>query len=395
MAGPRVFQDMRLSLPLLAAAALVAAAPAAAHAQQKAPALSAQPQAIPLDRVVAVVGDVVITQSNLQEKLIAKRQEGAKIPTDSTAFRAFVLGAANELVDEELLLRKGKELKVEVPDADIANTVDKQIKEIRGRFTSEAEYRNELAKAGLGTPEEFKRYRLDEVKRSETISRTVRKLREEGKIVQANVTDAEVEDAYERNKSTLPKREASIAWRQIIVAPRPSPAAKERARAKAESLLVELKTGGDFEKLAKRESMDPGSKDNGGDLGWNRRGRMVAEFDRWMFALPPGQLSPVIETPFGYHIIRVDRVWRPHGRPGPRSTPSPRSTTTSRAPRRPRCSHPSRVRSFLPRISRASRTRRRRSTWCSRSRGMARCRPSSSSRRSRRSRKAGTSPSRR
>jgi len=75
--------------------------------------------------------------------------------------------------------------------------------------------------------------------------------------------------------------------------PRPSPAAKERARAKAESLLVELKTGSDFEKLAKRESMDPGSKDNGGDLGWNRRGRMVAEFDRWMFALAPGQLSPV------------------------------------------------------------------------------------------------------
>jgi peptidyl-prolyl cis-trans isomerase SurA len=299
---------MRLSLPLVTAAALVAAAPFVVQAQQKASALTVQPQAIPLDRVVAVVGDVVITQSNLQEKLIAKRQEGATIPTDSTGFRTFVLGAVNELVDEELLLTKAKDLKVEVPDVDIANTVDKQVKEIRARFTSDAEYRNELSKAGLGTPEEFKRYRLDQVKRSETISRTVRKLREDGKIVQANVTDAEVEDAFERNKATLPKREASIAWRQIIVAPHPSAAEKERARTKAESLLVELRTGGDFEKLAKRESMDPGSKDNGGDLGWNRRGRMVAEFDRWMFALPPGQLSPVIETPFGFHIIRVDRV---------------------------------------------------------------------------------------
>jgi peptidyl-prolyl cis-trans isomerase SurA len=298
---------MRLSFPLLAAA-LVAAAPVAVPAQQKAPGLSVQPQAIPLDRVVAVVGDVVITQSNLQEKLIAKRQEGATIPTDSAAFRAFVLAAANELVDEELLLRKGKDLKVEVPDADVANTVDKQVKEIRARFTSDAEYRNELSKAGLGTPEEFKRYRLEEVKRSEMISRTVKKLREDGKIVQANVTDAEVEDAFERNKATLPKREASVAWRQIIIAPRPSAAEKARARAKAESLLVEIKGGADFEQVAKRESMDPGSKDNGGDLGWNRRGRMVADFDRWMFALQPGQLSPVIETPFGYHIIRVDRV---------------------------------------------------------------------------------------
>jgi peptidyl-prolyl cis-trans isomerase SurA len=127
-------------------------------------------------------------------------------------------------------------------------------------------------------------------------------------MVSVNVTDAEVQDAYERNKASLPKREASVTWRQIIVAPKPTAAAKAAARAKAESLLVELKTGGDFEKLAKRESNDVGTKENGGDLGWNRRGRMVPEFDRWMFALPPGQLSPVIETAFGYHIIRVDRV---------------------------------------------------------------------------------------
>lgn len=54
--------------------------------------------------------------------------------------------------------------------------------------------------------------------------------------------------------------------------------------------------------------MDQGTKEQGGDLGWNRRGNMVPQFDRWMFALPPGQLSPVIETVFGFHIIRVDRV---------------------------------------------------------------------------------------
>jgi peptidyl-prolyl cis-trans isomerase SurA len=295
----------------LSAAVLLAVAPAGLRAQQPAPA--AQPatatvQAIPLDRVVAVVGDVVITQSDLQEKVIAKRQEGVQLPTDSAALHTFLLGTVNELVDEELLLRKAKELKIEVPDADVANTVDKQVKEIRGRFSSDAEFRRELAKAGLGTPEEFRRFRTDDVKRNEMISRTVRKLREEGKMVQANVTDAEVQEAYERNRASLPKREASVTWRQIIVAPKPTAAAKEQARTKAESLLVEIKTGGDFEKLAKRESMDPGSRENGGDLGWNRRGRMVPEFDRWMFSLAPGQLSPVIQTAFGYHVIRVDRV---------------------------------------------------------------------------------------
>ena len=291
----------------------MAAAPAALPAQQPSPTVpsvqsTAAAQAIALDRVVAIVGDVVITQSGLQEKLIQKRQEGATIPSDSAAWRTFVLGVVNELVDEELLLQKSKDLKIEVPDADVTNTVDKQVKEIRARFSSEAEFRSELQKAGLGTPEEFRRYRTEEVRRAETITRTVRKLREDGKVVPANVTDAEVQEAYDRNRATLPKREASVGWRQIIIAPKPTAAAKDRARAKAESLLVEIKSGGDFELLAKRESMDPGSKDNGGDLGWNRRGRMVAEFDRWMFALPPGQMSPVVETPFGFHIIRVDRV---------------------------------------------------------------------------------------
>src|SRR5207302_10547720 len=83
---------------------------------------------------------------------------------------------------------------------------------------------------------------------------------------------------------------------------------KAAAKAKAESLLVDIKKGADFELLAKRESMDPGSKETGGDLGWNRRSQMVREFDRWMFALAPGQLSPVIETQYGYHIIRLDRA---------------------------------------------------------------------------------------
>ena len=305
---------MRFRLAL-SAAALLASAPLALRAQQKIPGpptppvqLAADAQRVPLDRVVAVVGDVVITQSGITERMIRKRAEGGKIPTDSAGVATFVRATINELVEEELLIARAKELKIEVPDADVANTVEKQIKEVRGRFPTESEYRNELSKAGYGTPDEYKRFLLDRVKRDELIQRTVKKLREEGKIVQANVTDTEVEEAYERARGSLPKREANVGWRQIIIAPHASVASKERARVKAESLLVELRNGADFEKLAKRESMDPGSKDNGGDLGWNRRGKMVPEFERWMFAIAPGQLSPVVETAFGFHIIRVDRI---------------------------------------------------------------------------------------
>ena len=301
----------RLVFSLALTAALSPVLAAQVPASPAAPALQSpgvSPTTLPLDRVVAVVGDVVITQSNLQERMIQKRAEGTPFPTDTVAFRAFLLTVTNELVDEELLVQKGKELKVEVPDADVNTTVDKQSRDIRKKFGSDAEFRSELTKAGYGSPEEYKKFLADGIKRSETIARTVRKLKEEGKMSQANITDAEVAEAFERAKGSMPKREAAVTWRQIIITPKPSPAAREVARVRAESLLVELNTGADFEKLAKRESQDPGSKDNGGDLGWNRRGKMVPAFDRWMFALTPGVLSPVVETPFGFHIIRVDRA---------------------------------------------------------------------------------------
>ena len=130
-----------------------------------------------------------------------------------------------------------------------------------------------------------------------------------------NVTEAEISAEFDRSKEFLPQKPASVTFKQIVIAPQPTAAAKEVARVKAESLLAQLKSGTDFEKLAKRESMDLRTKETGGDLGWARRERQSARVrplavrhGRISAALPPGQLSPVVETPYGYHIIRVDRV---------------------------------------------------------------------------------------
>ncbi len=71
---------------------------------------------------------------------------------------------------------------------------------------------------------------------------------------------------------------------------------------------MQVNKGADFAELARTHSQDPGSGAQGGDLGWNRRGAMVKEFDEMMFALPVGRVSPVVETPFGFHIIKVDRA---------------------------------------------------------------------------------------
>jgi peptidyl-prolyl cis-trans isomerase SurA len=146
------------------------------------------------------------------------------------------------------------------------------------------------------------------MRRSELQRRTIDKLRQEGKMPPVNVTEAQVEASFNRSRTQLPRRPATVTFRQIVVTPVAQAAAKFTARVKAESLLAEIRAGTDFERVAKRESADSASREQGGDLGWNRRGRMVPEFERWMFALRPGDMSPVVETAHGFHIIRVDRV---------------------------------------------------------------------------------------
>ena len=85
------------------------------------------------------------------------------------------------------------------------------------------------------------------------------------------------------------------------------------ARAQAEKVLEELKAGANFEQLAKERSADPGSASKGGDLGLFARGRMVPEFDEAAFALKqPGDISGIVETKFGFHILKLD-ARRPAG----------------------------------------------------------------------------------
>ncbi|MFN2564664.1 MAG: peptidylprolyl isomerase [Gemmatimonadaceae bacterium] len=302
---------MRMTILWTAVAATVIAADVSAQQpsppRRPAATATAPVQRVGLDQVVGVVGTKPITWYDLQERINIMRQEGRQIPADSAAYVEFARSVLNQMIDEEVLVQKAAELKVEVPDADLTNSVERQFKQVRERFASESEFRTQLQRAGLGSPEEYRRFLTEQLRRDEIQRRVIDKLRQEGKLVQVTVTDAEVSEAFERNKGRLPRKEPTVTFRQIVMGTQPSAAAKAAARAKAESLLAEVKRGGDFESIAKRESMDP-SKDVGGDLGWARRGQMVPAFEWWLFSLPPGGTSPVVETPFGFHIIRVERV---------------------------------------------------------------------------------------
>ena len=186
-----------------------------------APLAAQQPvaQRAALDRIVAVVGDQPITRFDLGQRLLQDQQRGVKPPTDSAQRREYELQTLNTMIDEELLLQKAKELKVEVPDNELNTTTDRQIRDVKARFATETEFRAELAKAGLGAPEEYRRMLVDQMRRDETIKRTMQKLREDSKLIPANVTEDEVKEIV----LASPKVQALIAGktvRKVVVVPK-------------------------------------------------------------------------------------------------------------------------------------------------------------------------------
>lgn len=122
----------------------------------------------------------------------------------------------------------------------------------------------------------------------------------------ATVKEREVVRYYERNQEDY-LTPAEVKARHILIKTTSAMSAEEKAekRKQIEGLLVQLKEGADFEALAKAHSEDF-SKEQGGDLGWFKPGEMVAGFEEAAFDLEPSQLSDVVESPFGFHIIRVD-----------------------------------------------------------------------------------------
>jgi peptidyl-prolyl cis-trans isomerase SurA len=305
----------RLAFRALVTGAALAAAPSFVLAQAgaqttgaaKPPATSDSVKGLPLDGIAAIIGDQIILVSEVMTAVNQARAGGAKVESAKDLAR-LEKDVLDQMIDAELLVQKAKDEKVEVADAEIASAVDEREKKIRGGFKSDAEFRAALKEAGMGSLEEWRKLEGDQVKRSKLQQGVMQKLQRDGKVTSVNVSEAEIADAFTVFKLRFGPKEARVGLRQIVVATKPSDDSKKRAKAKIDSLYAELmKRPEDFELIAKRESMD-GTRELGGDLGWNRRGRMVPEFDRVMFSLNPGVISPVVETAFGFHIIRVDRV---------------------------------------------------------------------------------------
>ncbi|HEY3564015.1 MAG TPA: peptidylprolyl isomerase [Casimicrobiaceae bacterium] len=257
---------------------------------------------------MAVVGDQPILRSDIEDAINAFRAQGGQLPTDSAGEAHMIHDMLSQIIDEELLVQEAHAEKIDVSDNDLATEVDQRFQQVRGRFPSDAEFRQQLKLSGFATPDEFRRFLLDKARRESLQQKLFEKLRNDGKLASVPVSEVEVDSMFQATKGQIQKLPATVTYRQIVISPQPSPKEDSAALLKADSLLTEIRKGGDFAQIAKHESMDLSTKDQGGDLGWHRRGEFVPNFDAMYFALPPGQVSPIIKTVFGYHIIKIDRV---------------------------------------------------------------------------------------
>ena len=296
--------------PVAPPAADSAAPPAAPAPPPRAVAADSASQGpVVVDRVVAVVGNRPVLASQVDEEVFSRQSQGQPLPTDPDSLKAIRKQIVTSIVNEELLVQQAqRDTAIKVTDQEIADGVEQQVRKVRGNFSSEVDYKNELKKAGFGTPEEYRRWLTDQQRRAAFQNRLIDKLRQEGKLKPVSPTEQEMRTYFNEQKGALGNRPATLSFRQIVIAPRPAAAAKERTRAQADSIVLELRRGADFATAAKRFSQDPGSKDQGGSLNWFRRGVMVPEFERVAFSQRPGVVSDPVESPFGYHIIQVERV---------------------------------------------------------------------------------------
>jgi peptidyl-prolyl cis-trans isomerase SurA len=258
-----------------------------------------------VDRVVAVVGDTVLLLSDVQAELQQMQTAGRPVPEDEHARAQLVGQLVDSRVNDLVLLTAAKAAGVQVRDEEVSASVDQQVRAAQAQFPTEAEFRQALAASGM-TLEQYRQVIAQQYRGQALTQRFLQQ-----KLADAPrpaVGEAEIRQVFDAQRGMLGPRPATVSFQQILVPVTPSPAATAEAWRRAQQVITELREGASFEVLARRYSEDLGSRDQGGDLGWFRRGRMVPAFENVVWALRPGQTSGIVETEFGFHIIRVERA---------------------------------------------------------------------------------------
>lgn len=256
-------------------------------------ALQAQTDKAVIDKVVATVGGEILLLSEVQEQVSYARQQQKDLPE---GYDCIVL---QNLLVQKLLVNQAKIDSVEVKDEEVENQLDARIERLRTYFNQDDKAIEEYYGQNVNAIKEQMRGDM----RSQLLAE-----RMQAQITEkATITPSEVQ-AFFNNipKDSLPYFNAEVEIREIVYKPRVNDKEKNAARERIEELRKRITEGGEsFAELAKKYSDDSGSGSNGGDLGWQKRGTFVAEFEAMVYKLETDQISPVLETEFGFHIIQL------------------------------------------------------------------------------------------
>ena len=246
------------------------------------------------EQKVAVVNGTVIKQAEFDSEMsrvLERLQRTGRIPNDleRSQIKKQVL---ENLIARELLYQESQKKGIKVDQKEI----EEQITALKGRFPSEVEFKNALSTANLTEADLRFQFERDVA---------IRKLLDDQIGGKSTVSEKESRAYYDSNLASFKKSEQVRASHILIkVDPGADEAKKAEARTKIESLQAKLKNGEDFGALAKESSEGP-SGPKGGDLGFFGRGQMVKPFEEVAFSMKPGQVSGMVETRFGYHLIMV------------------------------------------------------------------------------------------
>ena len=245
-----------------------------------------------LDKIVAVVDNEIILQSelNFQVQTYAAQH---KINPDQPGLKKQIL---NSMIDEKLVYAQAIFDSIEVSDDEVNQRVDYQINYFINQYGS----RERLEQVYGMSMEKIKRELQGDVRKNLMIQKLQQK-----KFKDVQVSRLEVEDFFNTYKDSLGVIPEKVQISHILKIPEASEATKEKYKKFAQAILDSIKAGADFATMAKKYSEDPASAKNGGDLGFVKRGVFYPEFEAAAFALKPGQLSDVVETPVGFHIIQL------------------------------------------------------------------------------------------
>lgn len=251
-----------------------------------------------VDAIAAVVGEELILESEVDEEFYIYQMRtgiGSLSQDEALEIRAGILG---EMIDEMLLVAVAHRDTIELASGELADELDRRVDELRERHGSAEALATALEAEGLTISDLRDLYR-DEIERRLLAQKVVRR-EVHGKI---DVTWREVEEYYAEHGDEVSLVPEAFEIAGILVTPRIGEEKKQAAVARLTEALGALERGVPFEDVA-REYSDDASAATGGDLGFFGRGVMVPEFEDAVFSLDDGEISGIVPTRFGFHVVQ-------------------------------------------------------------------------------------------